>query len=229
MPNYYPIMLDVRGRNALVIGGNRIAAEKAATLQASGAQVTIQSPEFGAEVQALYEQQRVTLHQKAYAAGDMVGAFVVLASTNDQQLIDTLWHEAQERGTLLNIVDVPARCNFILPSILRRDQLTIAVSTEGASPSLARRIRQQLETLFPPVYGSYLRLASVVRAHMRKQGLPYDRRDDYFGDYYASDVLTHLEQDNQAQAVATATELLARYDVSVPTETIHADMKEAGS
>jgi precorrin-2 dehydrogenase / sirohydrochlorin ferrochelatase len=228
MPNYYPIMLDVRHRPALIIGGDRIAAEKAAALQASGANVTIMHPTFGAEVLALHEQNNITLRQKAYEPGDLAGAFVIIAATNDKPLIEALWTEAQERKQLLNIVDVPSHCAFIIPSILRRDQLTIAVSTEGASPSLAKRIRHKLEALFPPAYGTYLRLASVVRSHMRKQGLSYDRRDDFFGDYYASDVLSQLEQGNHAEAVAITSELLERYDVTVPTATITTDMKEAG-
>ena len=145
MPNYYPIMLDIRGRQAIVIGGDRIAAEKATALVASGAQVTILSPNLGTEVIALHKQHGVALRQKAYEPGDLAGAFVVVAATNDQELIDAIWTETQQHGQLVNIVDVPARCSFIIPSILRRDQLTIAVSTEGASPSLAKRIRQRLE------------------------------------------------------------------------------------
>ena len=228
MPNYYPIMLDLRGRPALVIGGNRIAAEKAAALLASGAQVTIMSPEFDSAVLALQEQYTVTLCQKAYQPGDLMGAFVVIAATNDKQLIEALWAEAQEHNQLLNIVDVPSRCAFIIPSILRREKLTIAVSTEGASPSLAKRIRKRLEALFSPSYGSYLRLAEVARSHMRQQGLPYDRRDDFFGDYDTSEVLFQLEQDNQTAAIAITAELLERYNVTVPTSTLTTDMKDAG-
>lgn len=227
MPNYYPIMLDIRGRQALVLGGDRIAAEKAGALLASGAHVTIQSPTFGSEVLALHEQRQVTLRQKAYEEGDLQGAFVVVAATNDRQFIEAIWSEGQQRGQLVNIVDVPAYCNFIIPSILRRDQLTIAVSTEGASPGLAKRIRQKLESLFPQAYGPYLRLASVVRAHMRKQGLSYDRRDDFFGDYYHSGILVHLEQGEHQQAIEEASHLLERYDINVPTETLSNDLQKA--
>jgi len=116
MPKYYPIMLDVRGRPALVIGGERIAAEKAAALLASGAHVTIMSTEFGPEVLALQEQHAVGLRRKAYEPGDLAGAFVIIAATNDKHLIEALWAEAQEHNQLLNIVDVPARCAFIIPS-----------------------------------------------------------------------------------------------------------------
>ncbi len=216
MPNYYPIMLNVRGRKALVLGGDRIAAEKASALQASGAHVTVMHPQFCPELREMHEQGHISLHYKSYAPGDLAGAFVVIAATNDQALIEALAQEAQERGQLLNIVDVPAYCNFIIPSILRRDQLTIAVSTEGASPSLAKRIRQRLEGLFPPAYGAYLRLAAVARQHMRQQGLSYTRRDDFFGDFFTSDILAQLAEEQETQAVEQTAELLHRYEVDVP-------------
>ena len=135
MANYYPIMLDIRDRPALVIGGNQVAAEKAAALAASGARVTVQAAEFGAEVQALAHQGRVTLRPKAYVPGDLAGAFVVVAAvTYEPELVAAIWAEGQQRNQLVNIVDVPAKCAFIVPSILRRGQLTIAVSTEGSIP-----------------------------------------------------------------------------------------------
>ncbi len=114
MPNYYPLMLDVRGRQAIVIGGDRVAAEKAAALAASGAFVSVLSQEFCAELLAQAEQKRVTLRRKAYEPGDLAGAFVVIAATNDLQLIQAIWAETQERGQPVNIVDVPEYCSFIL-------------------------------------------------------------------------------------------------------------------
>ena len=215
MPNYYPIMLDVRGRPAVVIGGDAIAAEKAGALCACGARVTVISPTFCTQLQTEGEQGRVTLRRKAYERGDTAGAFVVVAATSDPGLVEEIWAETQESGQLVNIVDVPARCTFILPSILRRDQLTIAVSTEGASPSLAKRIRQHLESLFPPAYGPYLRLATAARARLRENGVSYKRRDAFFGDFFASDVLAQLAEGDEAAAQATTAELLQRHGVAV--------------
>lgn len=226
MPNYYPIMLDVRRRPALVIGGNRVAAEKAAALVASGALVTAMNPEFCDELLALAQRDQVMLRHKAYEPGDLAGAFVVVAATENQQLIEGIWAETQERGQLVNIVDVPARCSFILPSILRRDQLTIAVSTEGASPGLAKRIRYYLETLFPPAYGTYLKLAAVVRGHLRKQNLSYTQRDDFFGDFFTSDVLKHLSDQNETEALAITVDLLHNYHVDVAAETLAIELRK---
>jgi precorrin-2 dehydrogenase / sirohydrochlorin ferrochelatase len=225
MPNYYPIMLDVRGRPALVIGGNGVAAEKAAALSASGAQVTVLNAEFCPELLAMAKQGAITLRQKAYATGDLAGAFVVVAATTyDPQLSEAIWNEAQERGQLVNIVDVPTRCNFIVPSILRRGQLTISVSTEGASPSLSKRIRQRLEGLFPAAYNSYMQLAVVARTHLRQHGISYAQRDTFFGEYYHSEILNLLAEDNAPQALALTTDLLQRYGVTISTETLLEDL-----
>ncbi len=224
MPNYYPIMLDIRGRQALVLGGDCIAAAKACALHASGAHVTVMDTQFCPELLDLHEQGSISLLHKSYLPGDLAGAFVVVATTNDQQRIKAIWQETQERGQLLNIVDLPTYCNFIIPSILRRDQLTIAVSTEGASPSLAKRIRQQLEELFSPAYGIYLRLAAVARKHMRQQGLSYAQRDNFFGDFFTLDILAQLAEQQETQAVQQTAELLQRYEVDVPTSQLLSDL-----
>ena len=226
MPKYYPVMLDVRGRLAIVVGGDRVAAEKAAAFAASGAHVEVLSPEFCNELLVQAEQKRITLSRKAYEPGDLAGAFVVIVATNDPQLVQATWTETQERGQLINIVDIPEYCSFILPSILRREQLTIAVSTEGASPALAKRIRLGLEDVFPPAYGTYLRLAALARAHLRKTGVSYERRDDFFSDVFTSDVLARLIEGDKVQAAVITAGLLRKYDIDVPASVLVADLEE---
>ena len=227
MPNYYPIMLDIRGRLAIVVGGDRVAAEKATALSASGARVQVMSQEFCDELFLLQAEQRsVTLHHKAYEPGDLADAFVVIAASSDPQLIQAIWAETQQRGQLVNIVDVPEYCSFIMPSILRREQLTIAVSTEGASPSLAKRIRHSLEESFPPAYGSYVRLAALARTYLRKNGVSYERRDDFFSDFFASDVLTQLSVGNISQAAAITAVLLHHYDIDVPASILQTGLEK---
>jgi precorrin-2 dehydrogenase/sirohydrochlorin ferrochelatase len=228
-------MLDVRGRLAIVVGGNTAAAEKATALSASGARVVVLNAEFCPELIEMEREQQVTLWQKAYEPGDLARAFVVVAATTyDPQLSEAIWQETQERGQLVNIVDVPARCNFIVPSVLRRDQLTIAVSTEGSSPGLAKRIRQQLEKFFPPAYGTYLRLASTVRKYLRKNGLSYAQRDEFFGDFYNSEILNHLVKGEKEEALAETQTLLKRYEIaeskaenSEDAETLTAELRKA--
>jgi len=226
MPEYYPVMLDVRGRLAIVVGGDRVAAEKAAALSASGAQVSVINPTFCDELLMQAEYKRVTLRRKVYEPGDLEGAFVVVAATNDTQLVEAIWTETQRSGQLVNIVDIPERCSFIMPSILRRDQLTIAVSTEGASPGLAKRIRQNLEEIFPLAYGTYLRLAALARTRLRKNGVSYERRDDFFSDFFTSEVLARLVEGNVAQATVITAELLRRYEVDVPASVLEASLEK---
>lgn len=215
MPNYYPLMLDIRERRALVIGGDRVAAEKAATLVACGAWVQVLSPEFCREMLLLATQERIQLVNKSYEPGDLAGAFVVVAVAHDEQQIEAIWHETQERGQLVNIVDVPRYCSFILPSILRRSQLTIAVSTEGASPALAKRIRQQLESVFPHAYGTYIELAALARTYLRRQGVAYTTRDTFFQDFMNSAVLALLGEGEIPQALEVTAALLSSYGVTV--------------
>jgi len=219
-------MLDLRGRSALVVGGDRVAAEKAAGLSASGAHVSVISPVFCDELLLQAEQKQVTLCRKAYQPGDLAGAFVVIAATNDPQLVQTIWAETQERGQLVNIVDIPTYCTFIMPSVLRREQLTIAVSTEGASPGLAKRIRHSLEEIFPLAYGIYLRLAALARIHLRKNGISYKRRDDFFSDFYTSDVLALLVEGNITQATVITATLLQNYGINVPASVLETGLEE---
>lgn len=217
MPNYFPVMLDVRGRSAVVVGGDRIAAEKALALRESGAVVSVVSPTFCRALRELGASDALTLRRKAYESGDLDGAFVVVVvATDDAELVERIWAETRRNGQLVNIVDVPERCSYIVPSILRRGQLTIAVSTEGASPSLAKRVRRRLEDLFPPEYGSYLRLATAARARLRAGGVSYTRRDLFFGEYMESDVLERIAAGDVAGAAATTAELLRRYGVEAP-------------
>ncbi|MBX5449609.1 precorrin-2 dehydrogenase/sirohydrochlorin ferrochelatase family protein [Thermogemmatispora sp.] len=218
MPHYYPIMLDVRDRRVVVIGGDRIAAEKVQAFAACGAQVCVIAPECCAELEQLVQKlgPQVELWRRTYQPGDLEGAFVVIATTRAPELVEAIWNEAQQRGQLLNIVDLPERCNFITPSILRRDQLTVAVSTEGASPGLAKLIRQELEQHFPPAYGTFLRLAAEARALLRAQGVTYEQRDAFFQEFYRSSVLAHLEAGAEREARALIGGLLRKYGVEVP-------------
>ncbi|WP_052889649.1 precorrin-2 dehydrogenase/sirohydrochlorin ferrochelatase family protein [Thermogemmatispora carboxidivorans] len=217
MPNYYPIMLDVRGRRVVVIGGDRIAAEKVRAFAACGARVCLIAPEWCVELGQVVQElgPQLELQRRPYQTGDLEGAFVVIATTREPELVEAVWSEAQQRGQLLNIVDLPERCNFITPSILRRDPLTVAVSTEGVSPGLAKLIRQELEQHFSPAYGAFLRLAAEARALLRTQGVTYEQRDAFFQEFYRSPVLAHLEAGAEAEARALTAELLRRYGVEV--------------
>lgn len=229
MPGYYPIMLDVRERPVVVIGGDRVAAGKAAALADCGALVTVISPEFDSEMLSLAEHQPVRLRRKNYEPGDLAGAFVVVAVTTNKQVIEAIWQETQQRGQPVNIVDVPRSCSFILPSILRRGKLTVAVSTEGASPSLAKRVRQQLEEVLPPACESLIDLAALARVYLRESGISYQERDEFFRAFMDSALLDLLNAGEITQALQLTAGLLHNYGIEIaPDELAREFRKEAG-
>jgi precorrin-2 dehydrogenase / sirohydrochlorin ferrochelatase len=169
---YYPVNLKIADRPCLVIGGGRVAERKIMGLLACGARVTVVSPELTPGLAALHREERIAWHNRPYRQGDLAGAFLVIAATDDKPTQDAIQQEADRDNILLNIADVPRRCNFILPSILSRGDLTIAVSTGGKSPALAKQVREELEERFGPEYAIYLDLLGVLRAIILQQEWP---------------------------------------------------------
>ncbi len=142
----YPIFLDLSGRRCVVVGGGGVAGRKARKLLQARAEVVVVSPEVGPELESV----AVEVHRRPYRSGDLEGAFLAFAATDAREVNAAVAEEAAERGIPVNVADRPAEGDFALPSTLRRGRLQVAVSTGGASPTLARGIRDQLEALFGP-------------------------------------------------------------------------------
>ena len=167
---YYPVYLDIVGRSCVVIGAGEVAERKVATLLKAGARVTLVSPEATGELRRRTQDGQLRWLQRAYHPGDLQDAWLAIAATDDEAVNEAIAREAEERKVLLNVVDNPKLCTFIAPSIIERKDLTIAVSTGGKSPALARRVREELEQLFPPEYGALLEVAAEVRDGLRREG-----------------------------------------------------------
>ena len=142
MTQYYPAYLNIAGRRAVVIGGGEVAERKTAQLLASGADVTLVSPDATPELERLASEGRVRWIRRVYAPGDLAGAWLAIAATDDTEVHRGVHAEAEREKTLLNVVDVADLCGFIAPSVVQRGPVTVAVSTGGASPALARKIRE---------------------------------------------------------------------------------------
>jgi len=140
-----------------------VAARKVAGLLAAGARVTVISPELSTEVESRAAERQITVLRRAYEPGDLSGAFLVIAATDDPPANAAVWEEARQLGCLINAVDDPAHSNFILPAVVRRGEVNLAISTGGASPTLARRLREQLETQVGPEYGDLAGLMAELR------------------------------------------------------------------
>ncbi len=144
MPEYYPVYLNLAGKRCVIFGGGRIAQGKIGTLRQSGASITVISPDATPGIRRAAEQGDVEWIARKYQPGDLEGAFIAVAATNVWYVNREIFEEAERLGVLLNVVDDPDLCSFIAPSIVKRDPVTLAISTGGASPALARKIRETL-------------------------------------------------------------------------------------
>jgi precorrin-2 dehydrogenase / sirohydrochlorin ferrochelatase len=140
----YPVFLDLDGKHCVIVGGGEVANRKARKLLQARAEVVVISPEVKPELASV----AVEVWRKPYEEGDLEGAFLAFAATNRREVNAAVAREAQRRGILVNVADEASEGDFALPSTLRRGQLQVAVSTGGASPTLARRIRRELENVF---------------------------------------------------------------------------------
>jgi len=164
---YFPAFIELRGRPALVVGGGDAAARKAELLVRAGADVAVVAIEPGADLLALAETGRVTLTERVFRAADVSGRAVVVAATGDERTDTAVSDAAGRAGIPVNVVDVPALSTFIVPAIVDRDPLTVAISSGGASPVLARTVRARIEALLPAGLGRLARFAEDFRRAVR--------------------------------------------------------------
>lgn len=167
---YYPVFLNIAGRRCLVIGGGEVAERKATSLLDCGGRVTVISPRLSPGLEEKQAQGAIEALARDFQPGDLEGAFLVIAATDDPGVNDKIVREARKRGILINVVDQPGECDFIVPSVVRRGELVVAISTGGRSPALARKIRQDIEKHFGPEYGTLLELVSQVRRELMERG-----------------------------------------------------------
>ncbi len=144
MNAYYPIYLDLRGRNALIVGGGPIATGKASGMLAAGARVTVIAPDASAEIGQWAREAKLIWHARAFREGDLDGHFIVVAATDDRALNALVYQMADAQGRVANAADDLDNCNFIAPAVAQRGPLQVAVSTSGASPALAKQLRDQI-------------------------------------------------------------------------------------
>lgn len=165
----YPLYLYIDGQRVVVVGGGRVAQRKVRTLLAHGAQVTVVAPQVTDEIRALAGEGRVAWVPREYRDGDLAGARLVFSTTDDRAIDEAVAAEAQRCNIFANVADVPDLCTAVVPSIMQRGRLQIAVSTQGASPGTARDIRRALEDEYPAWWEPYLDLLAQVRALIKQR------------------------------------------------------------
>ena len=189
---YYPIFVDLSGQPCLVVGGGRVAERKVASLLDAQARVSVISPTLTRQLGAWAAELRINAEQRAYQSGDMHGFRLVFAATSDEDLHHRLAAEARTARVLLNVVDRPALCAFIVPAVVSQGDLRIAVSTGGASPAMAKKIRHQLSADFGPEYAQALQLLARVRERVAEEQLSSQERQRRFHALVNSPLLDYL-------------------------------------
>lgn len=160
-PVYYPVSLKVKGETCLVVGGGKVALRKTRDLLRAGALVRAVSPEFD----PAFARLKAKLDRRRFSSRDVAGAFLVISATDDAAVNRAVFLACRKRRTPVNVVDKPELCTFIVPSVLRRGPVTLAISTGGASPALSKALRKQLQRIYP---GSFAKAALKIGAARRK-------------------------------------------------------------
>ena len=173
---YYMACLDVESRDCLVVGGGSVGLEKTCGLLDCGARVTVVAPEILPRMREL----PIQILERRYESVDLEGKFLVIAATADPAVNGRVFRDAEARSLLCNVADAPKLCTFILPAVHREDPIAIAVTTSGASPALAQRIRAELAERYGPEYAELARRLRARRPWAQAHLATYEERRDYF-------------------------------------------------
>ncbi|MEA2063626.1 MAG: bifunctional precorrin-2 dehydrogenase/sirohydrochlorin ferrochelatase [Gemmatimonadota bacterium] len=166
MRNNYPISIDLEGRRCCVVGGGTVAGRKVRSLLETGALIEVVSPRASEKISAWANEGKITWKRKPFDPGDLEGAFLVIGATDQGGVNEQVFRAAREKGILVNIADDPGMCNFFLPAVVHRGAFQVAVSTGGASPLLARRVREELEERYGAHFGEIAAQVAVIRKQL---------------------------------------------------------------
>ncbi|MBU1195073.1 MAG: bifunctional precorrin-2 dehydrogenase/sirohydrochlorin ferrochelatase [Proteobacteria bacterium] len=183
---YYPVFMDMKGRDCLVVGGGPVGWRKASGLEKSGANVTVVSLQFSSEFDDI--SSRIVCCLKQYEKSDIQGKFFVFAATDKAALNRQIRQDAQAQNVLCNIADSPGDSDFVLPSTLEQGDLVIAVSTSGSSPAVARTVKHRLAQIFGPEYETFLMLMKNIRTKLLEEGHDPDGHKKMFYRFIEEDI-----------------------------------------
>jgi precorrin-2 dehydrogenase/sirohydrochlorin ferrochelatase len=211
---YYPVFLNLSGRLCVVVGGGAVAERKTLSLLEAGAVVKVISPSLTEGLTQLLKSGRIQHIPRGYRKADLEGAFLVVAATPDMDLNRSIFRDG--KGIPVNVVDIPELCSFIVPSVVRRGPLTIAISTSGVSPALSRSIREEMEEIYGQEFGEYVDFLSIVREKVKAQsGLAGDERARILKVIGSRQVLRMLREEGAEAAKAYVKQVLQSSGIEV--------------
>ncbi|HKI02170.1 MAG TPA: bifunctional precorrin-2 dehydrogenase/sirohydrochlorin ferrochelatase [Thermoanaerobaculia bacterium] len=205
---HYPVYLDLNGRRCFVLGGCALAEEKVKGLLTAGARVTVVAPDLTPGLCELAVEGTVDVIGRRYRRGDLNGAFLVLVVNQGKPVAETVWEETRGRNVLVNTLDDVPHCDFIAPAIVRRGDLSIAISTGGKAPVMAVRLRQRLEVEVGQEHARFLEIAGNLRAPLARRWPDFETRRDLWYRLIDSDVLHLLRDGEETKALARIEEIL---------------------
>ncbi|MCS7279713.1 MAG: bifunctional precorrin-2 dehydrogenase/sirohydrochlorin ferrochelatase [Thermodesulfobacteriaceae bacterium] len=174
---FYPIFLNLKGKLCVVIGGGQVAERKIEKLLSSQAVVKVIAPQITSQIENWYKDQRILWEKREYQSGDLEGAWLAIAATNNPEVQKKVAQEAEERKIFCNVIDQPSLGSFIVPSVIKRGDLILAISTSSASPAVSKRLREELEQILGPEYKIYTELMKNLREQILKNEKlsPYEK------------------------------------------------------
>ncbi len=176
---YYPVFLDIKGARSVVVGGGIVAERKVESLLKAGASVTVISPRATKKLRELSEKGAIRLIKRGFRRGDLSeeSPFVVVGAAGSDRVNSEVFEEAKGLKTLINVVDNPGLCNFIVPSVIERGPLVVAISTSGKAPGLSKKLRTDLERHIGEEYGAFTSIIGAVRKKLLKNGANHDKKE----------------------------------------------------
>jgi precorrin-2 dehydrogenase/sirohydrochlorin ferrochelatase len=208
MRKLYPMLVDLTGKRCLVVGGGSVAERKVTLLVECGADVEVVSPTTTSRLAALAATGALRVRRRRVRPSDLAGAFLVVVATDDREVNREVAERVRGAGGLVNVADDPEACTFLVPSVLRRGDLTIAISTGGGSPALAKKLRQRLEQTVGPEYEAYLSALRLLRERARQAIADPEARQALFRRAVESDLFERAARGDAAAVAACIQELL---------------------
>jgi precorrin-2 dehydrogenase/sirohydrochlorin ferrochelatase len=205
---FYPIYLNLKNKRVVVIGGGPVAERKVESLLGTGASIILISPEVTSRLASLAQMGDIQLHSRAYVPGDCSDAAVVFSATDDPDVSTAVFQEGTTAGALVNTADQPALCDFIMPAVVRRGNIAIAISTGGTSPGLAAQLRQKIGEIIGPEYAKLAELLSRVRPEIQRRIPDEVQRKALHHRILNSDIMDQLKRNDRAGAERRLREII---------------------
>jgi len=206
--SYYPAFLDLHGKTVLIVGGGAVARRKIETLSEYGALIHVAAKELTPALKELMEKGAIRFLGREFREEQLDGVFLAIAATDDPDMNRKVSLAARARNIPVNAVDQPSDCTFIVPSIVRRGDLVIAVSTSGKSPALAKRLREQIEEIFGEEYVPYVGLIGKIRESVLAGGYAPERKQEIFRELIESDLLESVRLGDRVRIASALKKIL---------------------